>query len=514
VTGRLALPSLLSAAAIACAPARAVPPASARQAEAAPAASAGTAAPVAATETPSTVDAPFRAAPPAPSAAKPWTPPAIASWSLGGGVRVLLVERHDLPIVAVRVVSGVGAGDLPRMRPGAVAFMGAMLEQGAGKRSALEVSDAYEALGADHGAWCDFDTCVVRAKVLASRLEPALDLVADVVLRPTFSEAEIERTRKRWLAGLEQEKSSPSAMEQNALAAVLYGRAHPYGHAVRGAPADVQAIKRDEIDAAWRAAFAPGSTTVVVAGDVSPGDLRGQLEARFGHWRGGAARRAPVAPAPPPDERARVALVDVPGAAQSQVLVAAEGAPFGAADRIAIGVMNAILGGMFSSRINLDLREAHAFTYGAHSRFSLRHGAGPFAAGGAIFTEHTGEAVRALLAHVARIRDEPVTDDELADAKQNAKLALPARFEGVDDVAGALQDLAVYDLPLDEYAVRQARIDAVTRDDVQRVARKWLKAPAMRVVVAGDRAKLERDLSAIGAVEVLDAYGDRVKTGG
>jgi zinc protease len=428
------------------------------------------------------------------------------------GVRVLLVERNDLPIVGVRVVSGLGAGDLPGARPGAVAFMGAMLEQGAGKRSALEVSDSYEALGAEHGAWCDWDACVVRAKVLASRLGAALDLLADIVLRPSLSEAEIDRTRKRWLASLQQEKNSPQAMEQNALAAALYGRTHPYGHSVRGAPGDITELKRDEIERAWRRAFQPRATTIVVAGDVDSVSMRSLLASRFGEWRGGSAERATVVQGP---REARgglhVVLVDAPASAQSQVYVAQEGAPFGARDRIALGVMNAILGGMFSSRINLDLREAHAYTYGAHSRFSMRHGAGPFAAGGAIFVEHTGDAVRALLTHVARIRDEVVTGEELADAKENAKLALPARFEGVDDVAGALQDLAVYALPLDEYAVRSARIDAVTAEDVQRVAKKWLHPDAMRIVVTGDRAKIEKDLSPFGSIELRDAYGDPVK---
>jgi predicted Zn-dependent peptidase len=440
------------------------------------------------------------------------------------GIRVLFVERHELPIVAVRIVSYVGAGDLSGTRPGAVAFMGAMLEQGAGARDALKLSDDYEALGADHGAWCDWDACVVRVKVLASRLGPALDLLADVALRPSFPAAEIERTRRRWLGSLQQEKSSPPAMEQNTLAAALYGRAHPYGHGLRGAPVDVTELKRDEVDRTWHRAFQLSTLTIVAAGDVDAAELRPLLQARFGSWRLAEGVRDGLAttqwrghvagPATPPgsgNEGVRVVLVNAPGAAQSQVYVAHVGAPFGEPDRIPLGVMNAILGGMFSSRINLDLRETHAYTYGAHSRFSMRHGAGPFAAGGAIFTEHTADAVHALLAQIARIVEEPVTADELADAKENAKLALPARFEGVDDVAGALQDLAVYTLPFDEYATRAARIDAVTTEDVQRVAKKWLHPEAMAVVVTGDRAKIEKDLAAFGPIEVRDAYGDPVK---
>ena len=177
-----------------------------------------------------TPDAPFREAPPEAGPAVTWTPPVIESWSLSNGARVLFVERHDLPIVSVRVVTAAGAGERDGARPGATVFMGAMLEQGAGTRSALALSDEYEALGADHGASCDWDSCVVRAKVLASRLDGALERVADVALRPTFDAAEIERQRQRWLGNLKQEKNSPPAMAQNTLAAVVFGRQHPYGH--------------------------------------------------------------------------------------------------------------------------------------------------------------------------------------------------------------------------------------------------------------------------------------------
>lgn len=466
--------------------------------------------------TPVTPDAPFRASPPSPSGAISWTPPKVESWSLPNGMRVLFVERHDLPIVSVRVVATLGAGDVPGIRAGAVAFMGSMLEQGAGGRDALRLSDDYEALGAEHGAWCDWDACVGRVKVLGSRLGPAVALLADVVMRPTFPAAEVERLRKRLLASLEQEKSSPPAMEQNAISAAVFGRTHPYGHSLRGAPADDADIKRDDVERAWRKVFQPGSTTLVVAGDADPAKLRALLEADFGSWRGGSAERVPPAGVPPKPAASsasaqRVVLVDAPGAAQSQVYVAGPGSPFATDDRIALGVMNAILGGMFSSRINLELREARAYTYGARSHFFMRHGAGPFMAGGAIFIEHTADAARALLAQIVRMRDETVTAEELANAKENAKLALPSRFEGVEDIAGALQDLAVYRLPLDEYERRSARIDAVTAEDVQRVAKKWLQPGVMSIVVAGARAKIEGELSALGHLEVRDAYGDLLK---
>jgi zinc protease len=458
-----------------------------------------------------TPDAPFRDAPPQPGPPVTWSPPRVDSWTLKNGVRVLFVERHDLPIVSVRVVSGAGAGDLAGFRPGMVAFMGSMLEQGAGTRSSLALSDEYAAMGADHAAWCDWDTCVASVKVLTSRLGAGLDLVSDVTLRPTFPEAEIDRVAKRWLASIQQEKNSPPAMEQNALAAAVFGRAHPYGHSLRGRAADAEKIARADVEQAWRHAFQPKTTTIVVAGDVASDALRPLLEARFGAWKGGAAVRVPVPHAVAERKGVKVVLVDVPGAAQSQVYVGEEGAPFETTDRIPLGIMNLVLGGMFSSRINLELREAKAYTYGAHSGFALRHGAGAFAAGGAMFAEHTSEAARELLAQVERMRAQPVTAEELADAKENAKLALPARFETVDELTGVLQDLAVYRLPLDEFAQRAARIDAVTAADVQRVAKKWLRPEAMRIVIAGDRAKVEHGLVGLGAIETRDAYGDLAK---
>jgi predicted Zn-dependent peptidase len=467
-------------------------------------------APVASEAPRQTPDAPFRENPPEAHGSVTWSPPKIATWSLHDGVHVLLVERHDLPIVSVRVVTSAGAGDVG-LRPASVAFMGSLLEQGAGARTALQISDDLQSLGVAHGAGCDWDACSAQIKALTSRLGPALDILADVVLRPTFPDAEIERSRQRWLGSIQQEKSSPGALEQNALAAAVFGRAHPYGHSLRGVPSDVEKLARRDLEQAYARLFAPASTSILVAGDVTEADLRSMLEARFGGWKGAAAPRIPVPAAPASGKGGgKVVLVDAPGAAQSQVFVAAEGAPFASPDRVPLAVMNLILGGMFSSRINLDLREDKAYTYGARSRFQARHGAGPFLAGGAMFGDDTAAAARELVAQVESIRSEPVTAGELADAKENARLALPSRFEGVDEVTGALQDLVVYGLPLDEYDVRAARIDAVTAADVQRVARRWLHPEALRIVVTGDRGRVEKDLSALGRVEIRDAYGDLV----
>jgi predicted Zn-dependent peptidase len=456
-----------------------------------------------------TPDAPFREKAPLPGPPVTFVPPKIESFTLNNGMRVLLVERHELPIVDVRLVVKIGAGDVAGEKPGVASFTGAMLEQGTKKRTALQISDDFEAIGAQHAAWVDWDSGNVTMKVLSSDLDKGLDIFADVVTNPTFPDAEIERLRARRLASLAQEKNSPGAMVQNALAAALYGRGHPYGNSLTGRVDDAKALKKADLLRFYRKAFVPQNAAIVVAGDVTRATLAPKLQARFGAWSGGAPVR-PAIPAVPPSRGARVTLVDRPGAPQSQVILAEPGVPFSSKDRDALWVMNAILGGMFTSRVNLNLREKHAYTYGARTRFSMRHGPGPFTAGGAMVADKTRESVKELLSELERIRAEDVTPEELSDAKENLRLAMPGRFESVSDVTGALADLVVYDLPLDEYATRPARIAAVTAAEVRRVASTYLHPQSIHVIVVGDRKSVEPELEILrlGKAEVRDAYGD------
>jgi zinc protease len=458
-----------------------------------------------------TPDAPFRLQPPPPGPPIAWAPPNIVEFKLKNGLRVLFVERHDLPIVAVTLVERVGAGDLAGLRPGVASFVGAMLEQGTDKRTALDISDAYETMGAQHSTWVNEDSGGASVAVLKAKLDDALDVLGDVVQNPSFPQAEIDRNKTRRLASIQEQKNSAGAMAENAVLASVYGRGHPYGHSLVGEEADAKALARAELLAGYRREFTLGNATLVAAGDVTEAELHAKLDARFGDWKGGAGEKGAVPRATPlKTGGARIELVDHPGAPQTQILLAELGVPFSHPDRDAVRVMNTILGGMFSSRINLNLREEHAYTYGARSRFSFRHGSGPFTAGGAIFAGKSIEAIGELFKEVRRMRDEPVTADELQQAKDNLKLGLPAHFETVGEVTSALADLAIYGLPLDFYASTPTRIDAVTVADVKRVARDLLHPDAMRIVVVGDRKTLEPELAKMGAggIQVRDPYGD------
>jgi predicted Zn-dependent peptidase len=460
-----------------------------------------------------TPDAPFRASAPAPDGTVKFVPPRVVEAKLKNGLRVLVVERHELPIVSVRLVIGAGAGDVPDARAGTVSFLGAMLEQGTKKRTALQLSDDFEAIGAQHGAWFDWDSGGVSMKVLADRLDAGLELLSDVALNPTFPEAEVERLRARRIAGIQSEKSSPSTAASNAVAAALFGRAHPYGHSLTGEEADAKKLTRADIVKAYDRLFSPKNAAIVVAGDVTQASLVPKLEAAFGSWKAkpdAITRKAPATPKGPATKK-RVVFVDRPGA-QSQIQLVKVGVPYGTKEREAIVVTNAILGGMFSSRINMNLREKNSYTYGARSYFAMRHGAGPFLVAAPVYADKTGAAVKEVFTEIEGLRKEGPTPDELSLAKESIRLAMPGRFETASDVAAAVSELVVYDLPLDDYEKRLARIDAVTADDVKRVATQLLASDTMILVVVGDKKTVGPQIESLqlGEFDERDPYGNPV----
>jgi zinc protease len=462
-----------------------------------------------------TPDAPFRQKPPAPDGKVQFVAPKIAEAKLKNGLRVLVIERHDLPIVSARLVVSTGAGDVADARPGLMSFLGSMLEQGTKKRNALQISDDFEAIGAGHGTWIDWDSAGMSIRVLSERLDAALELMADVVLAPTFPEAEIERLRTRRITGIQAEKSSPGTIASNAVAASLFGRAHPYGHSLTGEEVDAKKLTRAEIVRAYDRLFAPQNAAIIVAGDVTPATLLPKLEATFGAWKGkpgAAVRKPPKTPEKAATEK-RVVFVDRAGA-QSQVQLVRPGVPYAVKDREAFIVANAILGGMFSSRVNMNLREKNAYTYGARSYFVMRHGAGPFLVAAPVFADKTGAAIKEALGELEGLGRDGPTEEELALAKESIRLAMPGRFESVSDVASAVSDLVVYDLPLDDYEKRPARIEAVTAADVKKVAQEYFRPSQMTVVVVGDKATVLPQVDALGfgPADERDPYGNPVSS--
>jgi zinc protease len=441
----------------------------------------------------------FRSKPPPSGPAVAFVPPRVIESRLANGVRVLVAERHELPIVSVAIVIRTSRASAP----GLASFASGMLMQGTRTRSALQISDAIERLGGSVGASSDYDAAYVSGRFLTEKIAPGLALVADVARSPRFEAAEVERFRSRRLTALAQQKDMPQAVLSRAVVGVLYPAAHPYATPLIGTEESTARVTPDALAAYWKGVLRPDAMTILFAGDITEGAARAEAERALGSL--------PAVTAPPPpgtDAPAavtagpKVVLIDRPGATQSSVAVALVGVPRSTPDYDALTVMNTILGGPFSSRINLNLREKHAFTYRAGSSFDMRQGPGPFTAGGAIVRESTGAAVKEIRAEIDRIRSEPVTDEELADAKTNILRALPAEFESTSDVVGALANLVAHGLPLDEYATRSARVSAVTKDDVRRVAQKTLAPEAARLVVVGDASVVKEQLASLGIGDV------------
>jgi len=462
-----------------------------------------------------TPDAAFRSQPPAADGKVTFVAPKIVETKLKNGLRVLVVERNDLPIVSMRLVVTLGAGDVPEAAPGLMSFLGAMVDQGTKKRDALKISDDFEAIGAQHGSWVDWDSGGVTARFLTERLDAALELLADVALAPTFPEAEIERIRSKRIGNIQTEKSTAGQIANNAIAAAVFGRAHPYGHNITGEEADVKKITRADIVKTYERMFVPQNAALVVVGDVTPSTLLAKLEPTFGAWKAKPGivpltRRAPKTPAKVATKE-RLVFVDKEGA-QSQIQLVRPGVSHAVKDRDAFIVANSILGGMFSSRINMNLREKNSYTYGARSHFAMRHGAGAFSIGAAVHAEKTGPAIQEVWNELEGLKQTGPTEEELALAKESLRLAMPGRFESTSEVGNAVADLVVYDLPLDDYEKRPARIDAVTAADVKRVANEYFSKESMTVVVVGGRATVMPQLEPLklGNADERDPYGNPI----
>jgi zinc protease len=458
-----------------------------------------------------TPDAPFRQQAPTADGKVTFVAPKVEQARLKNGLRVFIVERHDLPIVTVKLLTTAGAGDLPDQRPGTLSFMGQMLERGTKKHSALQLGDELENMGAFHGAGVDWDSGGAHIRMLTEQLDAGLDLLAEIVLTPTFPSDEIERLRTQRITSIQSEKNVPATSANNAMNAALYGRAHPYGHSLTGEEADVKAITRGDLVKAYEKLFTVNNSAIVVAGDINQASLLPKLEARFGAWKAkgkALARKTPAAPTKADTDK-RIVFVDRPGA-QSQVQVARLGAAYGVKDREAVVVANQILGGSFSSRINMNLREKHAYTYGARSHFQMRHAAGPFVVSGAIVADKTGPAIKEVLSELDGLKKDGPSDEELAMAKESLRLTMPAKFETTGEVANAIGDLVVYDLPLDEYDRRLQRIETVTKDDVKRIANEYFGSESMTVVVVGGKQQIAPQLEplGLGAVDERDAFGN------
>ena len=431
--------------------------------------------------------------------------PVVVRRALPNGMRVWTVEHRDLPVVSFLVLLQAGAAADPCDRPGLAALTADMLDEGSGSRSALDIEDALSRLGAQFETEVGSDATVVSLLTLSRCRDEALGLLSEIVARPRLAESDFERVRELRLNRLMQLRDLAPAVADRAFARLLYP-GHPYGHLPLGTAAALKATVPGDVCAFHAREWQPSRVTLVAVGDGTHDDLYAAADRAFGWWAGenhsaenhsrSDVRRAEITPGAvlPP----RVVILDRPGAAQSELRIGQIAVARHTPDYHALLVLNAILGGQFVSRLNMNLREDKGYTYGARSGFEFRRTPGPFVVQAAVQTGVTADAVREALREVGDIAGpRPVTSDETAMAQAALTRGYPRNFETAGQIARGLAQLALYDLPDDTLelfvpAVRAVDVDAVT------VAAQRLDPDAMTITVVGDRATIEPGLAALG----------------
>ena len=453
-------------------------------------------------------DETWRAKPPAAGPPSTLTLPVAAGFSLSNGLTVLHVEQHQFPLVTAELVILGGAGTNPVEKPGLSSFTSQMLSEGTERRSSTQIADDVAQIGASlrNDSSADFASAYLRT--LTPDREAALDLLSDITLHPKFDPTEIERVRKERQTDILQIQDDPFQIALGVLLKTVYGSGHPYGYRNQGTEGANSATTRDDLVSAWKENYSPANSALVLVGDLDANEARSLAEKYFGSWQGTTAKRS--SPTAAPSTARGIYLVDKPGAPQTMVLVGGLGAPRSTPDYVPLEVMNNVLGGLFSSRINMNLREEHGYTYGGFSFLDYRRGPGLFLAGSGIRTDSTAPAVGELFKELERIRTSAPSPEELKLAKGAFSRSLAGLFETSGQTAGTIGDLFVYSLPLDYYQRLPQKIDAVTAEDVRRVAESHVHPDTAVVVGVGDYARVGDSLSklSLGPMTLRDYDGN------
>ena len=379
-----------------------------------------------------------------------------------------------------------------------------MLDEGAGGKSALELADAVEFLGAELTTFSTFDYSAVRLSTPVAGLADALPLLRDVVASPAFPAEELERLRKERLTELLQARDDPAAMIDIAFPRFVFGDKHRYGTTPGGGIAEVKTMTLDDLRAFHRGFYHPAHSVLVLVGDVTPNAVLPLLEKTLGLWKPRSGAKATPPPSATQLTKRQIYLVDKPGAAQSQIRIGWVGVPRSTPDYPAVQVLNTILGGAFTSRLNTNLRETHGYSYGAFSSFTERISPGPFSAYAGVQTDKTAEALKEFFNEFASILT-PVPAEELLKARNYLALGFPAQFETNGDLAQKLEEQVVHSLPDGYFPAYIRAVVQVSSDAVEKAAQRYIQSDRFAVVVVGDRKAIEPGIRALnlGPINVV-----------
>ena len=430
--------------------------------------------------------------------------PKLERTTLSSGLRVVVAERHEVPLVNLSLLVDSGYAADQSASPGTARLTSSLLDQGTKTRSALEISEQLAQLGARLTTASSVDQIFVRLSTLKSNLDSALGIYADVVLNPSFPESDFKRQQMLQVSSIERERATPMQMALRVLPGLIYGKGHAYAEPFTGSgtPENVTRLTREDLlkfHAAW---FKPNHSTLVVVGDTTLAEIQPKLEKLFAGWKPGDIPKKNLAKVTLP-EKSTVYLVDRPGSQQSLILAGNVAPPKNNPDEIPIVAMNDILGGDFGARINMNLREDKHWSYGAQTLLIGAVGQRPFLVYAPVQTDKTKESLAEVAKELRDIRGgRPATDGELARVKNSETLRLPGSRETIGQVAASIEELVGYGLPDNYYDTYASKIREVSLGDTSRAASEVVEPDHMMWVVVGDRAKIETGVRELGLGEV------------
>lgn len=434
-----------------------------------------------------------------------FTPPAIQKGTLSNGLEIMLVEDHKLPLVQVNLLIKSGWASDPTDRPGAGALTADMLNEGTKSKNALDISDEARRLGANFGTDSYFDYSHISLNVLKDNIDPALALMADIVLNPIFPDDELERLKENYLGRIRQEASQPMTTAFKMFYRELYGEDHPYGQPYTGTGTvkSINAITIADLKDYYNSHYLPNNAVAVVVGDISLSEATGKLEKAFKKWKSGNIPQQGIKPVETLD-RTRICLVDKPGAAQSVIVVGQLALPRNHEDYTALEVANHVLGGQSMARLYMNLRQDKGYTYGAYSFLTSRRGPGVLACYSQVQTEFTKESLMEFLKELNGMRGEiPLSPQELEDSKNNLVKGFPQDFQSFYGIAEQVNSIATFGLPGNEWSTYVNDINSVDTDKALQMAQKYIHPDKTLIVIVGDREKIEPGIRELGLGEIV-----------
>ena len=435
--------------------------------------------------------------------------PGIQKAHAENGLPIWLVERHDLPLVTIHFVFHAGAD---RDRPGMLGLATMTVESldaGTETMTTQKVAERMDAIGARLRQHATVDGASVSLTVLSSHLDEAASVMAEVIARPTFPAEEFDRRIRQRRSALLQELDKPASVAWRALNRILYGPDHPYGNDPDGYDESLAAMSRDDAVRFWSDSYRPNNGTLIAVGDTTLDRLREVLNRELGTWRG-SGLGAGDAPVSPPLGARRVFLINMPHAPQSEIRIGRPAISRASPDVYAVSLMNRILGGQFSSRLNANLREKRGLTYGVHTAFFLNKGNGPFVASTGVVQARTDEAVREMVFEIERMHTEGLSEEELRFSQTGQIGSFALSLETPAQIAGAMHLIALYGLPDDYLEHYTRRLEEITPDDIRRVSLRYLNTGEMAVLVVGDLTEIRKGVEELrlGEIVVCDPQGN------